>query len=170
MKKREELIAMRNWVLGGIVGVVLTAGVILGATAASGSSPRAAGASASAPQEEFMFEVPHYHTALQGGQTINFYLRYRYLRGLPTAQYPNYLDIRRMLLTYMAHVNPDLKLFWEIHNTRICTKIKRSFPLQAISCQFQVYPDNRPGPAYQPGFHSSIVTIGNIEPLAQPGP
>lgn len=117
-----------------------------------------------------MFQVPRFHTNNQGGQTINFYLHYRYRPGLPVAQYPNYLQIRGMLLAYMTRVNPKRNLFWEVLNTQICRQIKRSFPLQAISCQFQVYGDNRPGLPYEPGFHSSIVTIGNIQPLALPGP
>lgn len=117
-----------------------------------------------------MFQIMKYHTANQGGQTINFYLHYRYRNGLPTAKYPNYEDIRHMLLSYMAQVDPKRNLFWEILNTQICGKIKNSFPLQAISCQFQVYPDTRPGLPYEPGYHSSIVTIGNIEPLALSGP
>lgn len=160
---------MRQRIVGGIVGAALAAGVMLGTTQATGSTSPAR-TSAAAPQEDFMFQVNHYHTANQGGQTINFYLHYRYRAGLPTAQYPNYLDVRKMLLSSMAHVNPKLNLFWEILNTQICAKIKRSFPVSAISCQFQVYGDNRPGLPYEPGYHSSIVTIGNIEPLALPGP
>ena len=161
---------MRNRVLGGIGGAALTVAVILATTAATSASSRPAHAATAAPQEDFMFQVMNYRTANQGGQTINFYLHYRYRAGLPTSRYPNYEDIRRMLLTYMAHVNPRQNLFWEILNTQICSRIRRSFPLSAISCQFQVHPNHRPGLPYEPGWHNSIVTIGNIEPLALPGP
>ncbi len=117
-----------------------------------------------------MFQVMGHHTTNQGGQTINFYLHYRYRSGLPRSRYPNYEDIRRTLLSYMARVNPRRNLFWEVLNTRICGRILHTFPLQAISCQFQVHPDNRPGLPHEPGYHSSIVTFGNIQPLAIPGP
>ena len=161
---------LRDGLLGAILGAVLAAAVILGATALADSAPAASRAPANAPQEDFMFQVMNYRTLNQGGQTINFYLHYRYRNGLPTSKYPNYLDIRRTLLAYMRRVDPKRNLFWEILNTQICSRIKNSFPLQAISCQFQVHPNNRPGLPYEPGWHNSIVTIGNIEPLALPGP
>lgn len=161
---------LKHGLTGAILGAALAAAVIMGTTAAATPSSQAPRAAVAAPRVDFMFQVMGYHTTNQGGQTINFYLHYRYRIGLPTARYPNYEKIRATLLSYMSQVNPKRNLFWEILNTQICGRILRRFPLQAISCQFQVHPDNRPGLPYEPGYHSSVVTYGNIQPLAIPGP
>jgi hypothetical protein len=147
--------------LGLLLGAALTVAVVLGPSVAGASSSHASRAATRAAKEDFMFQVMHVHTADQGGDTFNFYLRYRYRAGLPTARYPNFVSIRRMLLRYMA---PKRTAYIEVLNTRICTQIKNRFPLQAISCQFQAHH------GVDPGYRSSIVTIGNIQPLAIPAP
>ena len=153
---------LKTGLIGAIVGATLAVAIVLATTVAGASSPpRAATAATPAPQEDFMFQVMHFRTADQGGDTFNFYLHYRYRSGLPSAQYPNFVAIRRMLLRYMR---PKRTQYIEILNTRICTRIERRFPLQAISCQFQAYN------GVDPGYRSSIVTIGNIQPLAIPKP
>lgn len=152
---------LRDGLLGVLVGAVLAVAVVLGPSAAGASSGHASRDATRAPTEDFMFQVMHVHTADQGGDTFNFYLRYRYRTGLPSARFPNFLDIRRMLLRYMA---PKRTAYIEVLNTRICTQIKNRFALQAISCQFQAYHGE------DPGYRSSIVTIGNIQPLAIPRP
>jgi hypothetical protein len=154
VKVRDRLIGA---VVGGALVVAVTVAVILGPTVAGAASPHAS----PAPQEDFMFQVMHFHTQDQGGDTFNFYLHYTYRSGLPTAQYPNFVSIRQMLLNYMR---PKRSQYIEILNTHICTKIKNSFPIQAISCQFQAYN------GVDPGYRSSIVTIGDIQPLAIPKP
>jgi hypothetical protein len=154
-------VRLRDGAVGLLVGAALAVAIIVGVGVAGASSTRTSGDSARAAHEDFMFQVMHFHTADQGGDTFNFYLRYRYRTGLPTAQYPNFVVIRRMLLRYMT---PKRAQYIEILNTRICTRIKHSFPLQAISCQFQAYN------GVDPGYRSSIVTIGNITPLAIPKP
>lgn len=45
-----------------------------------------------------------------------------------------------------------------------CSELKAGYPVEAISCQLLVYPGD------DPGFHFGIHTIGDIEPLAVPGP
>jgi hypothetical protein len=131
--------------------------VVLAPTVAGASSRHAS----RAPQEDFMFQVMHFHTADQGGDTFNFYLHYTYRNGLPTSKYPNFVTMRQMLLNYMR---PKRNQYIEILNTHICTKLKNSFPISAISCQFQAYN------GVDPGYRSSIVTIGDIAPLAIPKP
>jgi hypothetical protein len=150
-------VRLRDGLLGVFVGAALAVAVVVGPGVAGASSPH----SSRAAKEDFMFQVMHFRTADQGGDTFNFYLRYRYRTGLPVAQYPNFVSIRRMLLRYMA---PKRTAYIEVLNTRICTRIKNRFPLQAISCQFQAYH------GVDPGYRSSIVTIGNIQPLAIPAP
>jgi hypothetical protein len=155
------VVRLRHGLIGAIIGAALAVAVVVAPTLAGASSPHGARASTRAPQEDFMFQVMHFHTADQGGDTFNFYLHYRYRGGLPTSNYPNFVTMRQMLLRYMK---PKRNQYVEILNTHICTKLKNSFPLQAISCQFQVYN------GVDPGYRSSIVTIGNIEPLAIPKP
>jgi hypothetical protein len=157
MQIAEVLMRFRDRFIGAIVGGALVVAVIVAPTMAGASSRHAS----RAPQEDFMFQVMHFHTADQGGDTFNFYLHYTYRTGLPTSQYPNFVAMRQMLLNYMK---PKRSQYIEILNTHICTKIKNSFPIQAISCQFQAYN------GVDPGYRSSIVTIGNIQPLAIPMP
>lgn len=151
----------RGRFIGAVVGAVMV-GVVVAAVVVA---PTVAGASSRhasrAPQEDFMFQVMHFHTADQGGDTFNFYLHYAYRSGLPTSKYPNFVTMRQMLLDYMK---PKRSQYIEILNTHICTTLMNSFPISAISCQFQAYN------GVDPGYRSSIVTIGNIAPLAIPKP
>ena len=144
-----------------IVGAALAVAVVLATTVAGASSSRASVAATLAPQQDFMFQVMHFRTADQGGDTFNFYLRYRYRTGLAPSKYPNFVSMRQMLLRYMR---PKRSQYIEILNTHICAELKNRFPLQAISCQFQAYN------GVDPGYRSSIVTIGAIQPLAIPKP
>ncbi len=74
------------------------------------------------------------------------------------------------MLEFMDDVDAAQDPYWETPNESLCTELAQDFPIQAISCQLQVYPDYRRGLPYEPGFHTSIHTIGAIEPLAIPGP
>ena len=123
-----------------------------------------------AVKRDFMFQVAGYQTANQGGQTMNIFIHYRYNAGIATADIPNYIDLRTEVLDFLNNVDTSQNPYWETLNQQICTQLKDGFPLEAISCQLQVLSDDRPGLPYEPGFHTTIHTIGDIEPLAIPGP
>jgi hypothetical protein len=74
------------------------------------------------------------------------------------------------VLEFMGDVDASKNPYWEKLNEELCTELASNYPIQAISCQLQVYPDYPRGLPYEPGFHTSIHTIGTIEPLAIPGP
>ena len=127
-------------------------------------------AAADEVKRDFMFQVAGYETANQGGQTMNIFIHYRYNRGIATDDIPNYIDLRTQVLDFLNDVDSSQNPYWETINQQICTQLKQGFPLAAISCQLQVLSDSRPGLPYEPGFHTTIHTIGDIEPLAIPGP
>lgn len=133
-------------------------------TAEAGTTP------ASAEKREFLFQIDRYDTENQGGQTLNLYFYYRYDAGLADADIPNFVDLRTKAIEFMDAVDASQNPFWEVLNQQLCGQLHSTFPLEAISCQLQVYPDNREGLPYEPGFHSSIDTIGDIQPLAIVGP
>ena len=117
-----------------------------------------------------MFQVMRYKTPNQGGQTMNMYFHYRYVDGISESDIPNYEDLRKQALTFMGAVDAARNPYWETLNRQLCQQLRDNFPIQAISCQLQVFPDDRPGLPYEPGFHSSVDTIGDIQPLAISGP
>lgn len=121
-------------------------------------------------KRDFMFQVAGYETANQGGQTMNIFVHYRYNQGIATEDIPNYIDLRTQVLEFLDNVDASQNPYWETLNQQICTQLEHGFPLEAISCQLQVLSDDRPGLPYEPGFHTTIHTIGDIEPLAIPGP
>ncbi len=117
-----------------------------------------------------MFQINGYRTENQGGQKLNMYFHYRYDAGIATSDIPNYEDLRSEVLEFMGDVDASKNPYWETLNEELCTELASDYPIRAISCQLQVYPDYRPGLPYEPGFHTSIHTIGAIEPLAITGP
>lgn len=121
-------------------------------------------------KRDFMFQIAGYETENQGGQTLNIFVHYRYNAGIATEDIPNYVDLRTQMLEFLENVDSSLNPYWETLNQQICSQLKNNFPLEAISCQLQVLSDDRPGLPYEPGFHTSIHTIGDIAPLAIPGP
>lgn len=123
-----------------------------------------------AAKRDFMFQIAGYQTENQGGQTLNIFVHYRYAAGIATEDIPNYVDLRTQMIDFLDQVDSSLNPYWETLNQQICTQLKNNFPLEAISCQLQVLSDDRPGLPYEPGFHTSIHTIGDIDPLAIPGP
>lgn len=123
-----------------------------------------------AAKRDFMFQIAGYQTENQGGQTLNIFVHYRYNPGIATEDIPNYVDLRTQMLEFLEDVDSSLNPYWETLNQQICSQLKSNFPLEAISCQLQVLSDDRPGLPYEPGFHTSIHTIGDIDPLAVPGP
>lgn len=133
---------------------------------AAGQPALAQSADSPAVKREFLFEVPGVKTQNQGGQTMNMYFHYRYNTGIAEADIPNYEDLRSHALKFMDAVDAAKNPYWETLNQQLCTELKDGFPIEAITCQLLVYPDNRPGLPYEPGYHGSIHTIGEIAPLA----
>jgi hypothetical protein len=125
---------------------------------------------ATEPKRDFMFQINGYRTENQGGQKLNMYFHYRYDAGIATSDIPNYEDLRAEVLEFMGDVDASENPYWETLNEELCTELASDYPIRAISCQLQVYPDYRRGLPYEPGFHTSIHTIGAIEPLAITGP
>jgi hypothetical protein len=156
-----------------LVAAVAVAGVVLGVVAL-GREPTASAAqdstSTSTTHREFMFQVIGYKTENQGGQTMNMYFHYRYNNGIATKDIPNYLDLRKDALAFIDGVDAKANPYWETLTLELCTQLKDDYPVEGISCQLQIYPDKRPGLPYEPGYHTSITTLGNIDALAIPGP
>lgn len=144
-----------------VVVLALVGGILLGS--ANASAP-------TADRRDFMFQVVGYETQNQGGQTINLYFHYRYNDGIADADIPNYVDLRTEAFTYLDGIDTSTNPYWETLDKTLCTQLKADFPIEAISCQMQVLPDDREGLPYEPGFHGTIYTIGDIAPLAIPGP
>jgi hypothetical protein len=55
--------------------------------------------------------------------------------------------------------------YWEVLNNHLCVQLKNNYPLDAISCVMQVVGSENPLPHDEPGYRSSIETIGDIDPL-----
>jgi hypothetical protein len=115
---------------------------------------------------DFMFQIDNYKTKNQGGQTVNMYFHYQYNSGIKTEDIPDYRDLRNDVIKYMDNLDIAQEPYWETLTKIICEQLKDKYPIQAISCQFQVMGDNRAGLPNEPGVHSSITTIGDIEPLS----
>ena len=156
-----------------LVAAVALAGVVLGAIAL-GREPTASAAqdstSTSTTHRDFMFQVIGYKTENQGGQTMNMFFHYRYDNGIATKDIPNYIDLRKDAIAFIDGVDAKANPYWETLTLELCTQLKDKYPVEGISCQLQIYPDDREGLPYEPGYHTSITTLGNIDPLAIPGP
>jgi len=159
---------MRRMVLVGAVAVLgalpLVAGLAMGSSLPTGQ------ASPTGDKWDFMFQVDGYQTANQGGHTLNLYFIYRYNQGIADTALPNYRALRSVALAYLDQVDQSKELFWEILDRDICTQLAASFPVEAISCQMQVVPRVGLAPDGDPGIRSTTYTIGDIAPLAIPGP
>jgi len=114
---------------------------------------------------DFMFQVDNFYTKNQGGQTLTMYFHYRYNDGIQTADIPDYRDLRTEAIHYMNTIDTSQNPYWETLTKNVCEDLKNKFPIEAISCQFQVAGDDRAGLPNEPGIHSSITTIGDITPL-----
>ena len=84
-----------------------------------------------------------HQTARQSGRTVNLLVPYRYRAGLEQAAYPDYRDLHRAALPYLA-VRPEQPSneYWEVLNE---------------------------GLGREPGCHNSIVTIGSVSPISFAG-
>ncbi|MBF4571967.1 hypothetical protein ITJ64_05500 [Herbiconiux sp. VKM Ac-1786] len=152
-------------VAGGVAGWLIADPARADAAPASTTTP-----GADLPERDFFFQVIGYDTANQGGQTLNMYFHYRYDRGIQAKDIPNYIDLRTDAIDFMDAVDAAENPYWEILDEQLCTQLANGYPLESISCQLQVYPDDRAGLPYEPGYHGTTFTIGDIEPLAVPGP
>jgi hypothetical protein len=156
---------MRRTVLAGAAAVLGALPLVAGL--AMGSSLPISQASPTGDKWDFMFQVDGYQTANQGGHTLNLYFSYRYNQGIANSALPDYRALRGVALAYLDRVGPSQDLFWEILDREICTQLAAGFPVEAISCQMQVFP--RAGDGI-PDIRSTTYTIGDIAPLAIPGP
>ena len=156
---------MRTPFLGGAVAVLgalpLVAGLAMGNGLPIGQ------ASPTGTKLDFMFQVDGYQTANQGGHTLNLYFSYRYDQGIADTAIPDYNALRRVALAYLDQVDPSKGLYWEILVRDYCTLLAADFPVEAISCQMQVFPGVGDG---FPAIRSATYTIGDIAALAIPGP
>ncbi|BDD11242.1 hypothetical protein FUAX_36740 [Fulvitalea axinellae] len=120
---------------------------------------------------EFMFQVLNRKTQRQGGQKVNLFVKYKY----DSHNEKLYPDYRKVRTTCIKYIQPSEKLpkdeQWEIITRKMAREVMDKYPVKAISIQWQTFPNEKPeGDAlYEPGFHGSIYTIGDITPLAIPG-
>ena len=126
-----------------------------------GPTPQAnAPAAAAQAKRDFMFQVDGFEAE---GQTLNMFFHYRYEPGIATSEIPDFRSLRTDAINYM-NANAAEGVYWETLSRGVCSLLKKKYPIEAISCQLQIYPGR------DPGFSSSTHTIGPIEPLAVPGP
>lgn len=120
-----------------------------------------------AAKNNFQFQISRYHTARQGGQTLDFYVRYAMKDDVDYSKYPDYRELRNIVLPYLE---PSEKLpvntFWEIIAEKIAVDLVSRYPLAGISVQLLVHP-NESGSISEPGFHGPIYTVGDVIPLSQ---
>ena len=151
-----------------IAAALLLALLVAPALSACGSSPRLT--SPTTNHRDFMFQIEGYHTRNQGGQTVDMYFYYRYDPDLPESRLPNYIALRDDAYQFMDTVDVAKNPYWETLNAELCHRLKDKYPIEAISCQMQVKGDLDGGVRYEPGYHSSVETIGDVPPLQIPGP
>jgi hypothetical protein len=151
-----------------IVGVLLTGSFVLGAR--TSGATRGPSTEATHAGRDFMFQVIGVQTPNQGGHTLNLFFHYRYNSGIADGDIPDYTKVRREALDYLNGADMSRNPYWEVLNHELCARLKRDYPIQAISCELQVVGVENPKPHDEPGYRASIETIGDIEPLAVPGP
>lgn len=144
------------------LAVALAAGVLIGRVTAGGTDHAA--------KREFMFQINSLQSPNQHGHELNFFARYRYNADLAESELPNYLHLREVVIDRLTNGDFASNPFWETVNRNLCNELKAGFPITAITCELQTPGVDVRGNRYQPGWHSSIHTIGDIEPLAVPGP
>jgi hypothetical protein len=115
---------------------------------------------------EFTFQVLDLDTPRQEGQVVDLFVKYRYVRGLATADYPDYREVRRRVLDFMKirPEEPGME-YWEVLDRDLVRQLQKSFPFSGVSVQIRVRPSERPGLS-EPGIHSAIVTVGDLEPVS----
>lgn len=146
----------------GIVAIVLVGFFVV--RILTGDTPSQNLQRASAGNQEvsrdFMFQVNGFEAE---GQTLNMYFHYQYNDGIAKSDIPDFRSLRTDAIKFMNE-NASPGVYWETLSKGMCSELKEKYPIQAISCQLQIYPGR------DPGFSSSTHTIGDIEPLAIPAP
>ncbi len=118
---------------------------------------------------EFTFQVLDLDTPRQEGQVVDLFVKYRYERGLATADYPDYREVRQRVLDFMKirPGEPGME-YWEVLDRDLVRQLQKSFPFSGVSVQIRVRPSDRPGLS-EPGIHSAIATVGDLEPVSCQG-
>lgn len=165
MKARHLIAAAVGLIV--VVGILFSAGIAIGIHSDRAENSPTAG---DRTRRDFMFQVIGLKTRNQGGHTINLFFHYRYTSGITDNEIPDYTKLRQQALDYLNTVDVSANPYWEVLNNHLCAQLKNNYPLQAISCLMQVVGSENPPPHDEPGYRSSIETIGDIEPLVLPGP
>jgi hypothetical protein len=154
------------------VGLIVLAALIVAAIALGRHLDRSESLHASQDRRsrDFMFQVVGVWTPNQGGHRINLFFHYRYNDGIANNEIPDYTKVRQKALDHLNTADVSKNPYWEVLNNQLCAQLKTDYPFQAISCQIQVVGVENPPPHDEPGYRSSTETIGDIEPLAIPGP
>ena len=120
-------------------------------------------------RQEFQFQMLGVETPRQEGRVLNLFLRYRYPSHLAASEYPDYRVIRDEVLEFIR-VRPAEPgdEFWEVLNGHLARHVFEKFPLKGLSIQIQVQPTAN-AKLDEPGFHSSIVTLGRVTPVSGHG-
>lgn len=120
-----------------------------------------------ASKNVFQFQINGYHTQRQSGQTLEIYVRYALKDSIEYSAFPDYLDLRKIVLTYLEPTKElPVNTYWEIIAAKIGDDLAAHFPLSGVSVQILVH-GNETGEIYEPGFHGPIYTIGDVTPLSQ---
>lgn len=120
-----------------------------------------------AAKNSFQFQINSYHTQRQGGQTIDFYVRYTIKDDVDYSKYPDYRELRNIVLPYLEPSEQlPVNIFWEVIAAKIGDDLKSRYPMAGISVQLLVHP-NESGSISEPGFHGPIYTVGDVVPLSQ---
>jgi hypothetical protein len=150
-----------------VVGLLFSAGLVTGIHS---SRVENSATSVDRTRRDFMFQVIGLKTPNQGGHTLNLFFHYRYNSGIADNEIPDYRKLRRQAVDYLDAIDVSAHPYWEVVNNHLCFQLKSNYPLQAISCLMQVVGSENPPPGDEPGYRSSIETIGDIDPLVLPDP
>ena len=171
MTSRRLITTLAGMLLGAafVIGVFVL-GMHVGADGGGGEGGRDGGARTDVASRDFMFQVLGVNTRNQGGHTLNLYFHYRYNDGISDADIPDYTKLRKQALAYLDGPAIAGDPYWEVLNHGLCAQLKAGYPIRAISCELQVVGTENPAPHDEPGYRASTETIGDIAPLAIPGP
>ena len=126
-----------------------------------------AGGVAFASKNNFQFQISHYHTQRQSGQTLDVNIRYAMKDGVDYSNYPDYRELRTIAMKYLEpSANLPINTFWEVIAEKLGEELMSRYPFSGISVQMLVYP-NEKGVISEPGFHGPIYTVGDVIPFTQ---
>lgn len=75
--------------------------------------------------------------------------------------------LREIAIKYLEPTETlQVNTFWEVIAAKIAEDLISKYPISGISTQILAYP-NENGSIYEPGFHGSIYTVGDVIPLSQ---